>query len=100
MSNKSVVHPQQICQINVILCFQETNKGEWMWKEVFIIQTINQRKQPLNTSKRDDSVLVWIRKKGQEGTIIGKRCPVLYYTENKMVTIDPYKKEILNGFQE
>ena len=40
MSNKSVAHPQQVCQMNVILCFQEMKKGEWMWKEVFIIQTI------------------------------------------------------------
>ena len=29
---------------------------------------------------------------GQYGAIIGKRCPVLGYTEKKIVTIDAYKK--------
>ena len=36
----------------------------------------------------------------QDGTIIGKRCPVFDYTEKKFFTIDAYKKEILNKFQE
>ena len=35
---------------------------------------------------------------GQDGTIIGKRCPVFDYTEKKIVTIDAYKKEIRNEF--
>ena len=61
MSNKSVAHPQKVCQMNIILCFQEMKKGKWMCKEVFIIQTINRREQPLNASKRDDSVSVWLR---------------------------------------
>ena len=34
----------------------------------------------------------------QDGTIIGKRCPVFDYTEKKMFTTDAYKKEILNEF--
>ena len=33
---------------------------------------------------------------GQDGTIIGKRCPVFDYTEKKIVTISSYKKEIRN----
>ena len=36
----------------------------------------------------------------QDGTIIGKRCPVFDYTEKKIVMIDAYKKEIMNEFQE
>ena len=28
----------------------------------------------------------------KDGTIIGKRCPVFDYTDNKIVTIDTYKK--------
>ena len=28
----------------------------------------------------------------QDGTIIGKRCPVFDYTEKKIVTIGAYKK--------
>ena len=34
----------------------------------------------------------------QDGKIIGKRCPVFDYTENKIVTIDAYKKEIMKKF--
>ena len=34
----------------------------------------------------------------QDGTIIGKHCPVFDYTEKKIVTIDAYKKEIMNKF--
>ena len=30
---------------------------------------------------------------GQDGKIIGKRCPVFDYTEKKMVTISAYKQE-------
>ena len=29
----------------------------------------------------------------KDGTIIGKRCPVFYYTEKKIVTINAYKKK-------
>ena len=28
----------------------------------------------------------------EDGTIIGKRCPVFYYTGKKIVAIDSYKK--------
>ena len=34
----------------------------------------------------------------KDGTITGKRCPVFDYTEKKIVTVDAYKKEILNEF--
>ena len=32
----------------------------------------------------------------EDGTITGKRCPVFYYTGNKIFTIDACKREILN----
>ena len=35
----------------------------------------------------------------QDGTIIGKRCPVFDYTEKKIFTIDAYKKEIMKNLQ-
>ena len=35
----------------------------------------------------------------KDGKITGKRCLVFDYTENKIVTIDAYKKEILNEFE-
>ena len=34
----------------------------------------------------------------EDGKIIGKHCPVFYYTGEKFVTIYAYKKEILNEF--
>ena len=34
----------------------------------------------------------------KDGTITGKRCPVSDYTDKKIVTIDAYKKYILNEF--
>ena len=36
---------------------------------------------------------------GQDGKIIGKRCPVFDYTEKKIVTINAYKKEIRNELE-
>ena len=42
--------------------------------------------------------LVVAKVEGQYGAIIGKRFPVFDYTEKKFVTIDAYKKEIMNGF--
>ena len=38
------------------------------------------------------------RVESKDGTITGKRCPVFDYTYKKIVTIDAYKKEILNEF--
>ena len=34
----------------------------------------------------------------EDGTKAGKRCPVFYYTGKKILTMDSYKKEILNEF--
>ena len=36
---------------------------------------------------------------GQDGTIIGKRCPVFDYTDKKVVTISAYKKEMRNELE-
>ena len=36
---------------------------------------------------------------GQDGTIIGKRCPVFDYTEKKIIMINAYKKEIRNKLE-
>ena len=91
MSNKSVDHPQQVGQMNVIFFPQEMKKGKGIWKEVFIIQTINRREQPFNTIKRYDSFAV-TKVEGQDGTIIGKRYPLFDYTENEIVKIYAYKK--------
>ena len=39
-----------------------------------------------------------VKVEGQDGTIIGKSCPMLDYTEKKIFTIDAYKKEMRNEF--
>ena len=36
---------------------------------------------------------------GQDGKIIGKRCPVFDYTEKKIVTISAYKQEMKHELQ-
>ena len=36
---------------------------------------------------------------GQDGKIIGKRCPVFDYTEKKIVTISAYKEEMRNKLE-
>ena len=95
MSNKSVAHPQQVIQMNVIFCFQEMKKRKWMGKEVFIIQTINWREQPLY--KQEGRFCLGVAKvEGQDGKIIGKRCTLFDYTDKKIVTISACKKEMRN----
>ena len=42
--------------------------------------------------------LVVAKVESQDGTIIGKRCPMFDYTDKKIVTMDAYKKEIMNEF--
>ena len=36
---------------------------------------------------------------GQDGKIIGKRCPLFDYKEKKIITINAYKKEIRNELE-
>ena len=36
---------------------------------------------------------------GQDGKIIGKRCPVFDYTEKKIVTISAYKQELTHELE-
>ena len=74
------------------MCFQETKKGKWMWKEVFIIQTINRRKATFKYEQEGRFCLGVAKVESQDGTIIGKRCPVFDYTEKIIVTINAYKK--------
>ena len=61
MSYKSADHLQKVGGMNEMFCFKEIRKEEWMWKEVFMKQTINQRNQPLSTSKRENYVSEWLR---------------------------------------
>ena len=65
-------------------------------KELFIIQTINRRNQPLNTEQEGRLCLGVAKLESQDRTIIGKCCPVFDYTEKKIVTINAHKKETRN----
>ena len=69
-----------------------------MWKEVFIIQ--NQPKRATFKYEQEGRFCLGVAKvEGQDGTIIGKRCPVFDYTEKKIVTINAYKKEMRNELE-
>ena len=59
----------------------------------------NQPKKETFKYKQEGRLCIGVAKvESKNGTITGKRCPVFDYTENKIVTIDVYKKEILNEF--
>ena len=92
MPNKSVAHPQQVIQMNAILCFQEMKKGE-VDVERGVYNTKNQPKRATFKYEQEGRFFLGVAKvEGQDGKIIGKRCPVFDYTEKKIVTISAYKK--------
>ena len=62
-------------------------KGKWMRKEVFIIQTINPKRATFKYQQEGWFCLGVAKVEGQDGKVIGKRCPVFDYTEKKIVTI-------------
>ena len=49
--------------MNIKFFFQDIKKGKWIWKEVFMTQTINPKWQPLSMRKRDDCVFVYLKQK-------------------------------------
>ena len=56
---KQVRGPDKTSQKNEYNNFpQDTKKGKWMWKEVFMTQTINQKGKPSSISKREIFILV------------------------------------------
>ena len=60
-------------------------------------ETNNQPKKSTFKYEQEGQLCLRVSKvESKYGTIIGKRCPVFDYTENKIVTIDAYNKEILN----
>ena len=61
MSNKSVDHPEQVRGNECNVLFPRNEEGKVNIKRGVYEQIINQREQPLSTSKREDSVLEWIR---------------------------------------
>ena len=65
--------------------------------EIGVNDTNNQPNRASFKYKREGQFCLGVAKvESKDGTIIGKRCLVFDYTEKKMVTIDAYKKEIMN----
>ena len=62
-----------------------------------VYDTNNQPKRASFKYEQEGQFCLSVAKvESQDGKIIGKRCPVFNYTEKKIVTIDAYKKEIMN----
>ena len=58
-----------------------------------VYDTNNQPKRATFKYEQEGRLCLGVDKvKGQDGTIIGKCCPVFDYTEKKTFTIDAYKK--------
>ena len=59
-----------------------------------VYDTNNQPKRASFKYKQEGRFCLGVAKvETQDGTIIGKRCPVFDYTEKKIITIDAYKKK-------
>ena len=64
-----------------------------------VYDTNNQPKRASFKYEQEGQFCLGVAKvEGQDATIIGKRCTVFDYTDKTIVTIDAYKKEILNEF--
>ena len=62
-------------------------------------ETSNQPNKATFKYKQEGKFCLGVAKvESKDGTTTGKRCPVLYYTDKKIVTIDAYKKKILIEF--
>ena len=87
MSNKSVDHPQQVKEGKV-----DVERG--------VYDTNNQPKRASFKYEQEGRFCLGVAKvESQDGTIIGKRCPVFDYTEKKIIIINAYKKEIRNQLE-
>ena len=64
-----------------------------------VYDTNNQPKKSTFKYEQEGRFCLGVAKvESQDGTIVGKRCPVFNYTEKKIVTFDGYRKEIINEF--
>ena len=97
------VHVKQVCgppaishsnECNIV--FPRNEEGE-VDVERGVYNTNNQAKIASFKYEQEGQFCLGVAKvEGQDGKIIGKRCPVFDYTEKKIVTIDDYKKETSN----
>ena len=65
-----------------------------------VYNTNNQQKRATFKYEQEGQFCLGVAKvEGQDGTIIGKRCPVFDYTEKQIITINAYNKEIRNKLE-
>ena len=93
------VHFKQVCgppptsrsnECNIL--FPRNEEGE-VDVERGVYDTNNQLKRARFKYEQEGRFCLGVAKvEGQDGTIIGKRCPVFDYTEKKTVTIYAYRK--------
>ena len=93
------VHVKQVCgppstsrsnECNIL--FQRNEEGE-VDLERGVYDTNNKPKRARFKYEQEEQFCLSVAKvESQDGTIIGKRCPVFNYTEKKIVTIDAHKK--------
>ena len=99
------VHVKQVCgppttsipnEFNIVLPRNEEGEVD---VEKGVYNTNNQPKIASFKYEQEGRFCLGVAKvESQDGTIIGKRCPVFDYTEKKISRINAYKKEIMNGF--
>ena len=81
------------------IVFPRNEEGE-VDVERGVYNTNNQPKRETFKYEQEGRFCLSVAKvKNQDVTIIGKRCPVLDYTEKKIVTINAYKKEMRNELE-
>ena len=93
------VHVKQVCglpstshsnECNIVFPINEEVKVD---VETVVYNTNNQPKKATFKYKQEGLFCLGVAKvESQDGTIIGKRCPVFDYNEKKIVTISAYKK--------
>ena len=90
---KQVYGPPSTSRSNECNILFPRNEEEEVDVERCVYDTNNQPKIESFKYEQEGRFCIGVAKvEGQDGTIIGKRCPVFYYTERKIFTIDAYKK--------
>ena len=99
------VHLKQVCgppspsRLNECNILFPRNEEREVDVERGVYDTINQPKRASFKYEQEGRFCLGVAKvESQDETIIGKRCPVFNYTKKNIVTIDTYKKEIMNKF--
>ena len=97
---KQVSGPPTTSRVNECNVLFPRNEERKVDVKIGVYETNNQRKKATFKYEQEGLFCLGVAKvESKNGTITGKHCPVLDYTEKKNFTIDAYKKEILNEFK-